>query len=734
MRASDYPVIKIFLFYLIGFLIGYFVNAPSFIFICITVLLVVLILIFRNKKESFVNILASISVIIFGALIFSTSFYKNDRELKILDAIERKRVLLYGEVSSLGYFDKEKIQFELIADSIFYRGIKFPISQKILVNLDLRESSFSLNYFEKIISPGNIIRISGTLSKPSEPAFLGDFNQRLYLKSKDIDYILQSNNFDELNLIEENKSIFNYKKYLSLLRQKIKFQIENNFDQFESAYIKGLFIAERSDIPEEVKNDFINSGVIHVLAVSGLHTGYITLILLSLFGRFKLAIKVILVALGLFVFSHIANLSPSVVRASLMSIVVLFGLLSQRKNILLNSIAIAGLIILIFNPLDIINPSFQLSFSAVLSIALIYPVLNDYFTKFNLTGFKKFFLDLVLISIAVSIGTFPFVVSYYQKFSLVSLLANLIVIPLTGFILGGIILNLVILNLFPALFSIYKIVLVALINFNFNVVSFFGDLPFAYTTIKNFSMLNSIAYYLVIFIILALIKSKFKPAFKLSVITFVLFNYVYHYDLLDKNLIEPDKDYLIFVKASNSNVIVLNVSNKNFLKLIERSDSLMLIRKDLNRLNQLFENFDFGSIDFASISSNAIFLKNDLQKKLARTNVERVEDNIWLFGKIEKAKAEDNNQNNFNYSFVQSSFTELVQFKDLSLIITPLGIEKLEQKLKDKPFKFICIKPKLDTVFIKLNDNYISSLPLNFEKQRTKIYEINSDGLREVKW
>jgi len=160
----------------------------------------------------------------------------------------------------------------------------------------------------------------------------------------------------------------------------------------------------------------------------------------------------------------------------------------------------------------------------------------------------------------------------------------------------------------------------------------------------------------------------------------------------------------------------------------------MLIRKDLNRLNQLFENFDFGSIDFASISSNAIFLKNDLQKKLARTNVERVEDNIWLFGKIEKAKAEDDNQNNFNYSFVQSSFTELVQFKDLSLIITPLGIEKLEQKLKDKPFKFICIKPKLDTVFIKLNDNYISSLPLNFEKQRTKIYEINSDGLREVKW
>ncbi len=669
-----------------------------------------------------------------GAFVFSSEFNSNKKELKLLDTFVDRKVLLYGQVSKVEYFDKDKIQFELLTDSLFYRKYNFHVRKNILANLDLKESSFPLNYFDKIISPGNKIRIFGTLIKPPEPPYPGDFNLKLYLRSKDIDYIFQSTNFDELNLIDENNYLLNYKKYLSKLRQKIKFQIENNFAPIEAAYIKGLFIAERSDIPDEVKTNFVNSGVIHVLAVSGLHTGYIALILLALFGRFRLILKVILVSIGLFVFAHIANLSPSVIRASLMSIVVLLNLLTERKTFLLNSISIAALIILILNPLDVLNPSFQLSFSAVLSIALIYPVMNNFLKKLNISGFKKSILDLVLISIAVSIGTFPFVVSYYQKFSIVSLLANLIVIPLTGLILGGIILNLVVLNLCTLLFPIYKVVLVTLIDFNFYVVNFFGSLPFAYTTIKNFSLMNSVVYYFIVLIVLVILNSKYKAELKFILISLLIFNYVYHYDLLDKNFVDKNKDYLMLFRMSNSNVILLTSNKDNFLKFFERSDSLSKVKKDLNKLNQLLDNLGINKIELASFTSHSIFLTNDLNSKLYRTNINRLEEKIWLIGNINLEKSNDGFSNFDRYTFIPNSFSESFRLKNLSLIITPLEFDKVSKKLMVKNLNFIWVKPKLDTLFVRLKSNAIESIPINFENKRSKIFEINSAGLREIKW
>ncbi|MEJ5304583.1 MAG: ComEC/Rec2 family competence protein [Ignavibacteria bacterium] len=733
MRVSDYPIIKFLSLFLIGFLFGYVAKIPLYILLTILILCISLVLIFQKQNQSLRNLFSILTVITFGAFIFSLSFFSNQNEMKILDVLQKRKVLLYGRVSNIEYFDKDKISFEFNSDSVVYRKVSFPVKQKLLVNLDLRESSFSLNYFDAIISIGNVIRISGTLSKPSEPLYPGDFNLRVYLKSKNINYILSSNNFDELNLIEANKSILNYQRYLSKLRQKIKFQIEQNFGQLEAAYIKGLFIAERSDIPENIKSDFINSGVIHVLAVSGLHTGYIVLILLALFGRMKLTIKIFLVSIGLFIFAHIANLSPSVIRASLMSVIILLNLLTERKTFLLNSISIAGLIILIMNPLDILNPSFQLSFSAVLSIALIYPVFNDYLKKFQLSGFKKYLIDLILISIAVSIGTFPFVASYYQKFSVVSLIANLIVIPLTGIILGGIILNLVILNLVPSLFPIYKIALESIINLNFSVVNFFGTLPFAYTTIRNFSLLNSIFYYGVVFSALLLIKSRFSLAFKFTSIALIVFNYVYHYDLVDDNLIDGNKNYLLLLKMSNSNGIVAHFDNKIFLKLFERSDSMLHIRKDLNKLNQILENYNFDKIQLASFSSPAIFLSNNLMSKLDKSQIKRLDDKIWLFGEISQNEMNEN-ISSFHYNYIPNSFTELIRLGEVNFIISPVRFEKFIQKQSNKNSKFVYINPRLDTMFVKNNDVITDTIPLDFKNQRMKIFEIASEELKEIKW
>ncbi len=736
MKIKDYPVIKTLILFLSGFFIAYHIKIPlNFLFLLI-ILLIILTFIFVRIKSILKVFTISILVIATGALVFSSSYYENDKEIHLLDKLNGQKILIYGEVRKVDYLDKDKIQFVLNGDKLIVNNKWIKINQKILVNLNLSNTTFSLNYFNKIISPGNSIRISGNLLKPDESKFVGDFNSRLFLKSKEINYTLNSNIFDELNLLRANKSIFNFSRFLNDLRLKIKFQIEENYTPIIAAYIKGLFIAERSDIPEEIKNDFINSGVIHVLAVSGLHTGYIALILFAFTSRFNKWIKLILVMIGLFVFVHLANLSPSVIRASVMSVLVLFSMIMERQNYILNSIAFACLLILMINPLDLFNPGFQLSFSAVLSIAIIYPVLTNLVNVKRFSGLSKYIIDLILISFAVSLGTFPFVVTYYQKFSFISLLANLIVIPLTGLILGGIILNLVVINVFPQFVSIYKIALTELINLNFTVVKFFANLPFAYSSIKNFSIQNAVFYYALIGLIIWIMNKNYRPFMKFVFVTLLIFNYVFHFRELSDNKILIDEPHLILMKMNNSNSIFFGNDENSFLRFYEKTDFLKSIQNDMNKVNSIFEQLNLKNIHTANINSNAIWLKNDLKTKLNNLNIYRINENNWFFSDS-KVIDEDYlhvDKKNIEYRFFEKSLTDVFTFNDWHLIISPIDFNKIKNLELKQNLKFIFIKPELDTLFIKSSKHIFQKIPINFEGTMMKVFKIEKENLKEIEW
>lgn len=736
MKISDYPLIKTIILFLIGFLLAFYVKIDLYFSLSLIILFVLLSILFFKLQSKISSITISLALITIGYLLFSFSYYENEKEKKLLDKLEGKNILLYGYVLKVELLEKEKIQFQLDCDQIIVNNSSVQINQKVLVNLSLRDNTLSLNYFDKIISPGNYIRISGSLAKPAEANFIGDFDQRFYLKSKNINYILNSNIFEDLNLIKEDNSIFNFSRHLSALRQKLKSQIEQHFDFLNAAYIKGLFIAERSDIPEEIKEDFINSGVIHVLAVSGLHTGYIALILFAITGRFNKWLRLIFVAIGLFVFAHLANLSPSVVRASIMCVVVLLSLLIERNNPLLNSIALSALIILLINPLDIFNPGFQLSFSAVLSIALIYPVLIKITSASKLHGWKKYFVDMILISVAVSIGTFPFVITYYHKFSFIALLANLIVIPLTGIILGGIILNLVVINLFPFVSSIYKLGLVELINFNFDAVKFFGNLPIAYTSLKDFSIYNAFTFFLMLVIIILIINKNYKPLIKFVIVFILIFNYIFHYKSLSTEKINPNASYLFLIKMNNSNSIFIGDAKDNFFKFYEKSDNPSAVVNDFKKLDNIFWNINVERLKQASISSNAMWLNNNLRSRINNMNISRLENDIWYFGERSSSDLEEitNQDRSVKHRFLKNSFTEMVLFNDWIIIISPVEIEKIKRRLNKSFSKFIYIKPDLDTMSIKSTENDLAIVPLNLDKTGMKIFEIKTRDLKEINW
>lgn len=738
MRIRDYPSIKFFVLFLTGLLLGHnTVITVKFWIPLAFVLLTITSLFITKKHEVITTILISISIILFGWYYFREAILSDEYNEKILDNAIGKQVTLYGDVEKAESINKNRLTFYYVTDSLQFKGFTFIIREKIQVVLSLPEESYLFEMYGKLIKPGNEIILTGIFQKPKGRLYFGEYSYRDYLKSKGIRYVFYSQHQDRFDLVKEDKSIFNFSRYLNDLRLNLKSQIEKNFDLLSASYIKALIIGDRSDIPDEIKSSFVNSGVIHVLAVSGLHTGYIVLILMGIAGRFNQIFKLICVVVGLFLFSHISNLSPSVIRASIMSVVVLLSYVIQRPNNLLNSISIAGLIILFLNPLDLLNPGFQLSFGAVISIAVIYPTIKSNIKLNNLKKFWQYLVDLILISLSVSIGTFPFVVSYYERFSMISLIANLLVIPLTGVILGGIILNIFIINILPFISEIYKETLNFLINLNFQIVDWFANMPFAYKTFYNFSIYHYLIYYLMVILILIVLLKDYRPLTKLFITFCIVFNFLYHYDLFSDKPIKGKNNLLTFIETSNGISIQIIQNGKTSQNIFFIDNSHEIILSELNQINRISNRLELPETQL-QISNKPLFLLNKyLEQSNSFLKTYTPRDNFWISSNIDLVF--DNNKyvyqsGNNLYNIFPESFAQVFVVNDWLIIIS--GLKDLD-KLKNKLYRFekLCLVDLPSKKMIIQEDNLNSrEFGFNHPEKKLYIFEISQNQIGEITW
>lgn len=181
------------------------------------------------------------------------------------------------------------------------------------------------------------------------------------------------------------------------------------------------------------KKLFTKTGVIHVLAVSGLHVGIIYLFLSWILklkrNQVNAAWKIILLIFILFLYAMITGFSPSVSRAVLMFSFMRIGELFGKKVHTLNALAFSAFIILIYNPTELFQLGFQLSYFAVLSIVIFYPAI------YGLLFFKNTILDklwsLTAVTLAAQIGTFPWALYVFHQFPVYFILSNWVTIPLS---------------------------------------------------------------------------------------------------------------------------------------------------------------------------------------------------------------------------------------------------------------------------------------------------------------
>ncbi len=271
----------------------------------------------------------------------------------------------------------------------------------------------------------------------------GQFDYGGYLRSRGITGLLRWRE-GETELLRSPGG-FSLPRLFGQVRNALERRIHSLLPGEAGGFFAAIFLGRRGNLDPGVRRDFQNTGVAHVLAISGLHVGFIVLVVYLLLSFLPLSLvwrNMLTVAILLF-YMFLTGNSPSVVRATLMTTIYLTGEVLERKQHVVNTLFATALLILLFAPHQLFWIGFQYSFAAVFSILLFYPRFRVWEQKLvrqissPKTGsiLRWVVLTPFGVSAAAQLGTIPITMYYFQKISFISFFLNLLVIPLVGFIL-----------------------------------------------------------------------------------------------------------------------------------------------------------------------------------------------------------------------------------------------------------------------------------------------------------
>ncbi len=331
-------------------------------------------------------------------------------------------LIVKGRVLDVLSNSEGKTRLDLLVDSSSVAGIasKEQFRTRVLWNTKRK-----VELGDEILAKGIIIPVG----KPRNPLA---FNYADYLHRRGIYTQLRADSLLEQKSAERMVS-------WTFLRKKALLLIGKNFSDATAPLAKALLLGYKNDLEGKTRRDFARAGLSHIMAVSGLHVGLIIApfwIIMPYFwshkrGKVAGMAVILLVLTG---YAGITGFSSSVVRASVMAVFLTYGKLFSRRSDSVNLTAAAAFLILLADPEQLFEIGFQLSFSAVLVILLILPVIQSrlpYWVRVKWYGAP---LMVVIISVVVQLGLYPLQVWYFGEVSLISPVANALFVPFLGVI------------------------------------------------------------------------------------------------------------------------------------------------------------------------------------------------------------------------------------------------------------------------------------------------------------
>lgn len=360
---------------------------------------------------------------------------------------------------------------------------------RYLSNKNSKNSSFKLKYGDKI-------EFYLEYEKPSTARNYMGFDYSNYLKTKKI--------FGTVNLKEEDVEIISHDnsniilRKIYKLRNLMKTKIEKLLPKETSGLCLGMLIGETSGIEENMQENFRDSNLSHILAVSGANVSYIIVSITYIFNKMylrKRLSKIISIIL-LILFMLLTGCTSSVNRACIMAILMLIAELLYRKSDVYNNLAISALILLIINPYSLLDIGFQLSYMGTIGIVFLHDKIGS-FIKIN-NKIVKYFFEMIAVTTCANLAIIPIMMFHFNTISLTFYFSNIIVGPILGIVvIIGFIMFFISL-IFTPISSLIAIVLNLMLKFIIKIAEITANMPFSKITIITPSFFFIIVWYIII--------------------------------------------------------------------------------------------------------------------------------------------------------------------------------------------------------------------------------------------
>ena len=287
----------------------------------------------------------------------------------------------------------------------------------IIIKEKNKKEKILVNYYEKIdkINLGDKVKAKGTLKLPSKNTVPNLFNYRAYLKNNNIYYILTA---CEITKVKNNSKI--------LIHYKNKLQKYINHKKAHT-YLNVFILSNKNDLDKEVLSSYQVNGLSHLFSISGMHLTLLLGTILKLLDKvsYNRYYKYVILIIILIIYMYLTDFTPSILRSGIMFILLSLNKLLNFKIETKNIMMLTFIIIVLINPFYIYNLGFQLSYLISFYLIIFAHIINKH---------KNYFKKLFITSLISFLVSFPIIISNYYQANLLSILLNLLFVPIISYI------------------------------------------------------------------------------------------------------------------------------------------------------------------------------------------------------------------------------------------------------------------------------------------------------------
>ena len=420
MTNQKIPFVRIIPPLVGGIIVGIWISPTDLCFVVSLVTLLIATLISSLYNKSFQNTFYGIA---FSLTLFVLGLFLYTKEKQQISILEEEETIIYGILNDYPIEKENTYQMTIRLSSKDDDNVPSPISGSLLIY-------HNKNDLNQTFRPGDILVIRLT---PREIVNRGnpyEFDYKAYMERQKIRYYAFTGEGDILfHDVPNRRSI----KHTALIVRQHLIDIykERGIGEEQLPLIAAITLGQKALLDPDQKEIFSKAGIMHIMAVSGLHAGIVSMLAMGLLfflkGRLHF-LRVVIAIVSLWAFAFITGLTPSVTRASLMFSFLHIGLLIKRPVNNINSILASAFFLIVIHPSVIFESGFQLSYLAVIYIIC----LANHFSKQLLIKNRiiNYLWQSTLIALIAQIGTLPLTITLFNRFPTCFLLTNIFIIPI----------------------------------------------------------------------------------------------------------------------------------------------------------------------------------------------------------------------------------------------------------------------------------------------------------------